>query len=68
MAFANAGAEAEELPLADGGEGTAVVLGAEVVRVERCMTPSVVTARAPVRALPDGTVVVESAEAIPLDP
>ena len=30
-----AGAEVEELALADGGEGTAVVLGAEVVRVER---------------------------------
>ena len=29
-----AGAEAEELPLADGGEGTGEVLGARVVRVE----------------------------------
>ena len=29
--FRRAGAEVEDLPLADGGEGTAVVLGAEVV-------------------------------------
>ena len=29
--FARAGIEAEQLPVADGGEGTAEVLGAEVV-------------------------------------
>ena len=33
--FRRAGAEAEELPLADGGEGTAEVLGAKVVRIEQ---------------------------------
>ena len=63
-----AGAAAEELPLADGGEGTAEVLGAEVVRVERVHDAFGRVREAPVRALPDGTVVVESADAIPLDP
>jgi glycerate 2-kinase len=62
------GAEVEELPLADGGEGTAVVLGAEVVRVERVHDAFGREREAPVRALPDGTIVVESADAIPLDP
>jgi glycerate 2-kinase len=63
-----AGAHAEELPLADGGEGTADVLGAEVVRVERVHDAFGREREAPVRALPDGSAVVESAEAIPLDP
>jgi glycerate kinase len=63
-----AGAEAAELPLADGGEGTADALGAEVVRVERVHDAFGRDREAPVRALPDGTVVVESADAIPLDP
>jgi glycerate kinase len=63
-----AGAEAEELPLADGGEGTAEVLGAEVVRVEPVHDAFGREREAPVRVLPDGTVVVESADAIPLDP
>ena len=63
-----AGATAEELPLADGGEGTADVLGAEVVRVERVHDAFGRKREAPVRALPDETVVVESADAIPLDP
>jgi glycerate kinase len=62
------GAEAEELPLADGGEGTADVLGAEVVRLERVHDAFGREREAPVRALPDGTALVESAEAIPLDP
>jgi glycerate kinase len=66
--FRQAGAEADELPLADGGEGTAVVLGARVVRVERVHDAFGREREAPVRALPDGTVVVESAEAIPFDP
>jgi glycerate 2-kinase len=66
--FRRAGAEAKELPLADGGEGTAVVLGAEVVRVERVHDAFGREREAPVRALPDGTVVVESADAIPFDP
>ena len=66
--FRRAGAEAEELPLADGGEGTAVVLGAQVVRVERVHDAFGGAREAPVRALPDGTVVVESADAIAFDP
>ncbi|HEX3687756.1 MAG TPA: glycerate kinase [Gaiellaceae bacterium] len=63
-----AGAEAEELPLADGGEGTAVVLGAQVVRLERVHDAFGNEHEAPVRALPDGTVVLESADAVPFDP
>jgi glycerate kinase len=63
-----AGAEVEELPLADGGEGTAVVLGAEVVRLERVHDAFGSEREAPVRALADGTVVLESADAIPFDP
>jgi glycerate kinase len=66
--FRQAGAEAEELPLADGGEGTAVVLGAQVVRVERVHDAFGRDREAPVRALPDGTVVVESADSIPFEP
>jgi glycerate 2-kinase len=62
-----AGVEAEELPLADGGEGTADVLGARIVRSERVHDAFGREREAPVRALPDGTAVVESAEAIPLD-
>jgi glycerate 2-kinase len=64
----SAGAEAEELPLADGGEGTAEVLGARVLRLERVPDAFGRGRDAPIRELPDGTAVVESAEAIPLDP
>jgi glycerate kinase len=66
--FRRAGAEVEELPLADGGEGTAAVLGARVARVEAVHDAFGRPREAPVRELPDGTVVVESAEVIPLDP
>jgi glycerate kinase len=66
--FRRAGAEAVELPLADGGEGTAVVLGAEVVRVELVHDAFGREREAPVRALADGTLVVESADAVPFDP
>jgi glycerate kinase len=64
-------AEADELPIADGGEGTLDVvhsaLGGEWHEVE------VHDAFGRLRvarwlALPDGTVAVESAEAVPLDP
>ena len=44
------------------------MLGAEVVRVERVQDAFGRERDAPVRALPDGTVVVESADAVPLDP
>jgi glycerate 2-kinase len=66
--FARVGAEAEQVPIADGGEGTAEVLGARVLR--RCLVHDAFgrPREAPLRALADGTVVVESAEAIPLDP
>jgi glycerate kinase len=65
--FRRLGAEAEELPLADGGEGTASVLGAQVLR--RCNVHDAFgrPREAPLHALADGTVVVESAEAIPLE-
>ena len=63
-----AGYESVELPLADGGEGTAAVLGAQLVRVETVHDAFGREREAPVRALPDGTVVLESADAIPLDP
>jgi glycerate kinase len=62
------GAEPEELPIADGGEGTAEVLGA-LVRERVLVADAFGRQReAPIRALPDGTAVVEAAEAIPLDP
>jgi glycerate 2-kinase len=63
-----AGAEAQELPLADGGEGTGEVLGARVVRVEEVHDAFGTLRGAPVRELADGTIVVESAEVVPLDP
>jgi glycerate 2-kinase len=66
--FRRGGAEATELPIADGGEGTAEVLGA-AVRVRVWVSDAFGRRReAPIRALPDGTAVVEAAEAIPLDP
>jgi glycerate kinase len=61
------GAEAEELPIADGGEGTGEVLGA---RASAWVTVPDAFGRpreAPVRALRDGTALVEAADAIPLD-
>jgi len=65
--FRRGGADAKELPIADGGEGTAEVLGARVrVRV-RVRDAFGRPREAPIRALPDGTAVVEAAEAIPLD-
>jgi glycerate kinase len=66
--FRQGGAEAEELPLADGGEGTAEVLGARVARVESVHDAFGREREAPVYELEDGTVVVESAQVIPLDP
>jgi glycerate 2-kinase len=66
--FRRVGVGAVELPLADGGEGTAEVLGAQVVRVEQVHDALGRPREAPIRTLADGTVVVESAEVIPLDP
>jgi glycerate 2-kinase len=63
-----AGAETGELPIADGGEGTAEVLGAQVVRRELVHDAFGRERDAPIRELPDGTAVVESAEVVPLDP
>jgi glycerate kinase len=66
-----AGGEARELPVADGGEGTLAVLHAalggtwsEAEVVDAFGRPRV----ARWLALPDGTVAVEAAQAIPLDP
>jgi glycerate kinase len=66
--FRRAGADAVELPIADGGEGTADVLGAEVRERVYVQDAFGRPRRAPVRELQDGTAVVEAAEAIPLDP
>jgi glycerate 2-kinase len=65
--FRLGGTEAVELPIADGGEGTAEVLGARVR--ERVRVPDAFgrPREAPIRALADGTAVVEAAEVIPLD-
>ena len=62
------GAEAEELPIADGGEGTADVLGARESDRARVHDAFGHPREAPIRALPDGTAVVEAAEVVPLDP
>ena len=66
--FARAGVEAEALPIADGGEGTSQVLGAREVGRAQVHDAFGRERGAPVRRLPDGTAVVESADAIPLDP
>ena len=66
--FARAGVQAEALPIADGGEGTAQVLGAREVSRARVHDAFGREHEAPVRRLPDRTAVVESADAIPLDP
>jgi glycerate kinase len=65
--FAAAGVEADALPVADGGEGTVDVLCTEFKPVETLDAfgrPRV----ARTGLLPDGTRVIEAAEAIPLDP
>jgi glycerate kinase len=62
------GAEAVELPIADGGEGTADVLGARVRERAGVHDAFGHPREAPIRTLPDGTAVVEAAEVIPLDP
>lgn len=71
MGFRSRGIVVEEMPVADGGEGTADVLAAarggdwnEVEVGDAFGRPR----RARWLALPDGTAVVEAAQAIPLDP
>ena len=61
------GAVAVELPIADGGEGTAEVLGAEVVDAVQVHDAFGRPREAPIRSLGDDAV-VEAADAIPLDP
>jgi glycerate 2-kinase len=62
------GAEADELPIADGGEGTGEVLAARVVA--RLSVPDAFgrPRNAPIRVLADGAALVEAADVIPLDP
>src|SRR5438094_10253145 len=69
--FAAAGVSCAELPVADGGEGTAAVLrralGGDWQRAE--VHDAFGRARsARWLLLPDGRAVVEAAEAVPLDP
>jgi glycerate 2-kinase len=66
--FRRGGAHANGLPIADGGEGTAEVLGARVCKRVRVSDAFGRPRAAPIRELADGTAVVEAAEAIPLDP
>jgi glycerate 2-kinase len=63
-----AGADAEDLPIADGGEGTGEVLGARVTARVQVPDAFARSRDAPVYALADGTVLVEAADVIPLDP
>jgi glycerate 2-kinase len=63
-----AGAETRELPIADGGEGTADVLGATVRELVGVHDAFGRRREAPIHELPDGTAVIEAADAIPLDP
>jgi glycerate kinase len=65
--FGRAGVVAEQAPIADGGEGTAEVLDARVVRRVPVHDAFNRPREAPIWALGDGTVIVESADAIPLD-
>jgi glycerate kinase len=65
------GADVDELPVADGGDGTAEVLRlARGGRWHDVEVPDAFGRRRRARwlELPDGTAVVESAQAIPLDP
>jgi glycerate 2-kinase len=66
--FAGAGVEAEQAPIADGGEGTAEMLDARVVREVVVHDAFGRPREAPVWGLGVGTLLVQSADAIPLDP
>ncbi|MDQ2982633.1 MAG: glycerate kinase [Actinomycetota bacterium] len=65
------GADAEELPIADGGEGTAAIL-ASALGLEACVACHVHDAfgrprAAPIRYVDGGIAIVEAAEVIPLE-
>ena len=62
------GTEADELPIADGGEGTADLVGARVHEHVSVHDAFGRPREAPIRMLPDGTAIVEAADVIPLDP
>src|SRR5205085_383759 len=64
--FHRGGKEVHELPIADGGEGTAEVLDTRVFARVRVSDAFGRPREAPIRALPDGTAVVEAPEAIGL--
>jgi glycerate 2-kinase len=66
--LARAGVEAEQAPIADGGEGTAEMLDARLLRSASVHDAYGRPREAPVWALADGTVLLQSADAIPLDP
>jgi glycerate kinase len=61
-------ADAEEVPIADGGEGTGDVLGARATAWVTAPDAFGRPREAPVRTLADGTALVEAADVIPLDP
>ena len=66
--LARAGVEVEESPIADGGEGTAEMLGARVLENVSVHDAFGSAREAPVWALDDGTILLQSADAVPLDP
>jgi glycerate kinase len=66
--LARAGVEVEESPIADGGEGTAEMLGARVLENVSVHDAFGSAREAPLWALDDGTLLVQSADAVPLDP
>jgi glycerate kinase len=66
--LARAGVETEQCPIADGGEGTAEMLDARVAGGASVQDAFGRPREAPIWALADGTVVLQSADAIPLDP
>jgi glycerate kinase len=64
--FERAGAAAEALPIADGGEGTADVLGARVSELVAVPDAFGRPRQAPIYELPDAAV-IETAQVVPLD-
>ena len=66
--FARGGVEADQAPIADGGEGTAEMLDAWQVQSVPVHDAFGRLREAPVWGLADGTLLVQSADAVPLDP